>query len=220
MIEKLIELTNTIEFYQNGHFHLTNLKGEIGQFKTMEFNFVIEERDDNGKTYNVEHWNLIAHRTIDFKGIFEDLYLPYIKLKILNDHPLLWMYNQPNLECELIKFPENPSEFIGDLFFEYEKIAGNWIPLHKTFWALNKYYKENGKRNISVPKPLKEPIEKVCKKHGVDFKVKKEIDSYDKGYANRPNAKLLIFGNEDASPDNYNLGQPYIIADEFIANKK
>ena len=67
---------------------------------------------------------------------------------------------------------------------------------------------------------MKEPIEKVFKKHGVDFKVKKEIDGYDKGYANRPNIKLLIFGNEDASPDNYNLGQPYIIADEFIANKK
>ena len=72
---------------------------------------------------------------------------------------------------------------------------------------------------MSAPKPLIEPIKKVCKKHGIELKVKKEIGGYDKGYANRPNVKLLLFGNEDVSPDNYNLGQPYIIADEFLANK-
>ncbi|WP_299016208.1 hypothetical protein [uncultured Polaribacter sp.] len=186
----------------------------------MEFNFVVEEQDDFGKMHNIEHWRLIAHETIDFNGIYADLYLPYIKLKILIDHPLLWTYNKAELECELIKYPENPSEFMGDLFFEYEKVAGNWIPLHKNFWDLNEYYKQNGKRNLSIPKPLKESIEKVCKKHGIDFKVKKETDGYDKGYSNRPNAKLLIFGNEDISPNNFNLGQPYIIADEFIANRK
>jgi hypothetical protein len=42
------------------------------------------------------------------------------------------------LQCELINYPKKPSEFIGDLFFEYEQIAGNWIPLHKNFWAMNK----------------------------------------------------------------------------------
>jgi hypothetical protein len=221
MIEQLIERTNTTEFYQNGHFHLTELNGQIGQFNTTEFNFVAEEQDDFGKMHKVEHWRLIAHKTIDFIGIYADLYLPYIKLKILTDHPLLWTYNKAELECELINFPENPSEFIGDLFFEYEKLTGNWIPVHKNFWSLNEsYYKTKGKRNLSIPKPLKEPIKKVCEKHGIEFKVNKEADGYDKGYANRPNAKLLIFGNEDVSPNDFSLGQPYIIAEEFIASRK
>ena len=122
MIEQLIERTNTTEFYQNGHLHLTELKGQIGQYKTMEFNFVVEEQDDFGKMYNVEHWRLIAHKTIDFSGIYADLYLPYIKLKILTDHPLLWTYNKAELECELIKFPENPSEFMGDLLDRAGKV--------------------------------------------------------------------------------------------------
>ena len=124
MIEQLINRTNTKEFYQNGDFHLIDLNGQIGQFRTMEFRFVIEERDNYGKLQNVEHWKLISHKTIDFKGIFADLYLPYVKLKILTDHPLLWAYRKAELECELNKFPKNPSEFIGDLFFEYEKYTG------------------------------------------------------------------------------------------------
>jgi hypothetical protein len=56
----------------------------------------------------------------------------------LTDHLLLWAFNKAELQCELINYPKKPSEFIGDLFFEYEQIAGNWIPLHKNFWAMNK----------------------------------------------------------------------------------
>ena len=67
---------------------------------------------------------------------------------------------------------------------------------------------------------MKAPVEKVCKKHGIEFNIKKEVDGYDKGYLNRPDAKLLIFGNEDVSPNNFSLEQPYIIADEFIASLK
>jgi hypothetical protein len=220
MIEDLINRTNTNEFYQNGYLRLVELTGRIGNSQTLEFSFVVEEQDDLGEMQNIEHWIIIAKEAIDFKGIFADSYLPYIKLSILTDHPLLWVLNHPELECELIKYPENPSEFIGDLFFEYESVGGNWIPLHKNFWALNKFYKETGKRYMSIPSPLKGSIEKVCKKHGIEFKVKKEINRYQKGYTNRPNAKLLIFGNEEVCPNNYSLGQPYIIADEFIAKKK
>jgi len=186
----------------------------------MEFNFILDEQDLNGGRIDVEHWKLISHQTIDFKGIYADLYLPYIKLKILTDHPLLWTFTRPELECELINFPKNPSKFIGDLFFEYEKLTGNWIFVHENFWNLSESYKSKEQTNIEIQEPLKEPIEKVCKKHGIEFKVKNVQDGFDKGYANRPNAKLLIFGNEDVSPNDFNLGQPYIIADEFMASRK
>jgi hypothetical protein len=217
--EQLIERTNKKEFYHNGRLLLKDLNGQIEQFKTLELNLLLDEQDDYGQLANLEHWRLICHQTIDFRGIFADLYLPYIKLKILTDHPLLWEYTKPELECLLNYFPKNPSEFIGDLFFEYEKITGNWIPINDTFWSLNEHYKKMGKRNLSIAKPLREPIERVCEKHGIEFIVENEIDGYNKGYANRPNAKLLIFGNEDVSPNDFNLGQPYIIADEFLANR-
>lgn len=219
MIEQLIERTNKKEFFQSGRIHLTDLIGQIGQLKTLELNLILDEQDDYGKLTHPEHWRLICNQTIDFRGIFADLYLPYIKLKILPDHPLLWTYTKPELECILNVFPKNPSEFIGDLFFEYEKITGNWIPINNTFRSLNEYYKKKGKLNLSIAKPLKEPIQRVCEKHGIEFIVENEIDGFSKGYANRTNAKLLIFGNEDVSPNDFNLGQPYIIADEFFANR-
>jgi len=220
MIEELIERTNRKEFYQNGRLILTELNGQIGDINTMEFNFEIDEQDNDGNLVNVENWRLISRQTIDFKGMYTDLYLPYIKLDILTEHPLLWTFNKPELECELKSFPKNQSEFIGDLFFEFEKITGNWIPLHKHFWAFNEYFKKNGKRYISIPKPLSIAIQKTCEKHGIEFKIKREIEGDNKGYADRPNVKLLIFGNEDVSPNDFSLGQPYIIADEFVANRK
>jgi hypothetical protein len=35
-----------------------------------------------------------------------------------------------------------------------------------------------------------------------------------------PNAKILMFGNPDVAPYEYNLGQPYIIANKFTAERK
>lgn len=161
-----------------------------------------------------------SHGTIKFTGIYADLYLPYIKLKILNDHPLLWAFNKREFECELKGFPKNPSEFIGDLFFEYEKVTGNWIPVHVDFWNLNKYFKSRGERFISIKEPLKDSVEKVCQKHGVDFVVTNVVEGAGRGSLNRPDAKLLIFGNEDITPNEFNLGQPFIIADEFTAKRQ
>ncbi|XLS29034.1 hypothetical protein ACJD0Z_17775 [Flavobacteriaceae bacterium M23B6Z8] len=220
MLEKLIKRTNTSKFYQNGYFHLTKLKGHIGHFKTMEFNFIVEERNEYGKINDVEHWRLISHNTVKFSGIFKEQYLPYVKLKVLLEHPLLWTFNKNKLECELKGYPTNASEFIGDLFFIYEKYGGNWLPLNKNFFNIKEYYKRNGKMNLEISEPLAEPIRIICHKHGIEFNVENVIKGFEKGYAYRPNAKLLIFGNEDVSPNNFNLGQPYIIADEFIANRK
>ncbi len=67
---------------------------------------------------------------------------------------------------------------------------------------------------------MREPIMKVCKDFGIEFRVNEVISGDDKGYAHRPDLKLLMFGNEDVSGYDYNLGQPYIIAEDFIADKK
>jgi len=220
MLEQLIEKTNAAQFYHRGRIHLTELKGQIGYVKTMEFNFVVEERDDYGKLTDVEYWRLIAHNTIKYSGLFVELYMPYVKLKVMDEHPLLWPFTKNELICELHGFPDNPSEFIGDLFFAFEQKAGNWIALHEHFFNIKQYYLENGKKNLRIPEPVVEPVRQVCEKHRIEFNIESVIKDSDKGRKHWSNAKLLIFGNEVVSPNNFNLRQPYIIAEEFMASKK
>ena len=65
MIEQFIERINTTEFYQNGYLHLTGLKGQLDKFKTMEFDFVVEEEDNFGENHNVECWQTNIFHTLN-----------------------------------------------------------------------------------------------------------------------------------------------------------
>jgi len=187
----------------------------IGQFNVAEFDFVIEELDVE-TVGNVEHWRITSHQTKKIKDIFTEQYLPYIKLKIFNDHPLLWPYKSKELECNLSGFPKGLSEFMGDLALEYEETSGNWLPLSSDFFSMQMSYFENGRISIGIVEQLEPGIRSICEKHGIRFEVENKIEQ-DYSYSN---LKVLIFGNSDVSPYNFNLGQPYIIAEEFFATKK
>lgn len=219
MINQLIERTNRTSFYSTGRILLAKLSGNVKPFNAMEFNFIVDEQNEYGDFIDVEYWKIVANRMVGFKGIFTETYLPYIKLKLLQDHPLLWTYNKNELECKLIGHPDNLSEFIGDLSLEFEKVAGNWISLHQHFWNLDTFYKDNRSLSLFLSEPLGESVRKVCNKHNIEFQIENVIEGKKKGFFNRPDVNLLLFGNEDVSPNDFNLKQPYIIADEFIATK-
>ena len=78
---------------------------------------------------------------------------------------------------------------------------------------------QHTKNIIAIPKSLEQSIKRICDKHELHFKVTNEIIGEDKGYSNKPKSRILIFGNEDVSPNDFNLHQPYVIAEEFIAEK-
>jgi len=62
-------------------------------------------------------------------------------------------------------------------------------------------------------------IKELIDEFNLSIEIKEIRTGEDKGYFDRPNLKILIFGNPDVSPNNYYLGQPYIIAEEFTASK-
>jgi hypothetical protein len=219
MINELIEKTNKEEFYQNDNIYLINTKSDIGELNIAEFNFIIEERDIYGNMAKSTLWKIISNRTIEFKNFHNSNLLPYVKIKIIENHPLLWNFHEDNYECVLNGFPEKPNEFIGDLHFEFENLTGNWLNLNEFIHNINEYYKKNNSTTISIPKSVKDIFEKVCLKHKVELNIENIKKNHKKGFTNRPNAKLLIFGNEDVCPNDYNLFQPYIIAESFMATK-
>lgn len=100
-----------------------------------------------------------------------------------------------------------------------EKETGNWITVNKYFWNNEEFYQKYSKRTIMIPKSLGNSIMRVCKKNDMDFQIKNEIVGEKKGYEDKSKVKILIFGNEDVSPNDFNLSQPYIIAEEFIAER-
>jgi len=138
--------------------------------------------------------------------------LPYVKLKILENHPLLLKYHENIMECEIKGKPENSNEFIGDISTILEEETGNWITANDYFWNSEEQFKLYSYRIISIPKSLVKPIKQVCEKHELNFIVKNEIIGDSK-------SKVLIFGNEAVSPNNFYLNQPFIIAEEFTAER-
>ena len=217
MIQKLIDKTNTSEFYYN-----CDLKLESYNFKTSDriFEIILSiNQISYDEPIEYEEWKITCINTERQAGFFWDIMLPYVKLKILEEHPLLWEYQDNQLECEINGVPENVNEFIGEISNVLEKETGNQISVKEYFWNNEEYYDKYSKRTISIPKSLEKPIKKICDKHNLSFKIDNEIIGDDKGYSYKPNSKLLIFGNEDVSPNDFNLHQPFIIAENFIAER-
>lgn len=217
MIEELIKKTNDKEFYND-----CDLKLESYRFQTSDSTFeMIFSINQNSYDIPVEYeeWKLTCRNTEKFDGFFWSLTLPYVKMKILESHPLLIIFHENEIECEIKGKPENVNEFIGDISNALEKETGNWITVKEYFWNNEEYYEKYSKRTISIPKSLENSIKEICKKHRMDFQIKNEIVGEDKGYAHKPKAKVLIFGNEDVSPNDFNLNQPFIIAEEFTAER-
>ncbi|SDH77925.1 hypothetical protein SAMN05421846_10225 [Chryseobacterium taeanense] len=70
---------------------------------------------------------------------------------------------------------------------------------------------ESNAEYINLPEILVGPFGVLCKSENLQLQIVDQFESnYDK-------MKVLIFGNDIVSPDNYCLNQPYIIAEKFTA---
>jgi hypothetical protein len=217
MIEDLIKRTHTDDFYQNCDFKLESFNFKTSD-NTVEMIFSI-----NQISYDIpvehEEWKITCRNTEKYHGFFWNILVPYTKLKILDKHPALLLYNHNELECEIIGVPKDINQFIADISMILERETGNWITVTDILWNSEEHYKLFNKRNISIPKSIGNPIKKVCTKHNLAFKVTHEVTGNDKYYAHKQISKILIFGNEDVSPNDFYLNQPYVIAESFIAER-
>jgi hypothetical protein len=126
----------------------------------------------------------------------------------IEDHPLLWIYHEDKSECELTGDVENINDFIGALYLEAEKKTGNW---------LNFRFNTHKRKIFNVPRSLANILELVAERFELKFEVITIETGVYKGYANKPNAKVIKFGNEDVSPNRFNLRQPHVTDEEFQA---
>lgn len=217
MIEDLIKRTHTDDFYQNCDFKLESFNFKTSD-NTVEMIFSI-----NQTSYDIpiecEEWKITCRNTEKYHGFFWNILLPYTKLQILDIHPALLPYNHSELECEIIGVPKALNQFIADISIILERETGNWITVPDILWNSEEHYRLFSKRNISIPKSICKLFKEVCTKHNLVFKVTHEVTGHDKRYAHKQESKILIFGNEDVSPNDFYLKQPYVIAEIFTAER-
>ena len=213
MIETLIERTNTVEFYQDSDLKLLSYSFNPSSRK-CEFIFSI-----NQISYDIpieyEEWKITGENTIEIEGFSCEILLPYVKMEIIENHPLLWEHNEKKFECKLKGIPENFEQFFGDLFLQFEDKTGNWITINDYFWNNRENYERYNERMIIIPESIVSIFEIAAKRNNVDFKVIKE--NFDDENENL--YKILFFGNCDVSPNDFSLRQHYIIAENFIGER-
>lgn len=144
--------------------------------------------------------------------------MPYVKMRLLEKHPLLWKYHDDELECEIKGAPADINKFVFDLIHLLDKKTGNWIDLKDIMWNF-RHHMFKIPRTINISKSLEEDIREICNEQNLSFKVNKYRTGIDKGFSNKPDTKLLMFGNEDVSPYESASRQPYIIAEKFEAER-
>ena len=216
MIQQLIQLTNHPEFYQNCDLK-TESYGVNLKYRTAEIILSINQISYD-EPVEYEEWKISGHGLEKIKGFDFDCMMPYVKMRLLEKHPLLWKYHDDELECEIKGTPANINKFVFDLIQLLEKKSGNWIDLKDIIWNFRDYMFKIP-RTIKIPKSLEEDFQNVCAAQNLSFKVNKYRTGIDKGYANKPFTKLLMFGNEDVSAYESASKQPYMIAEKFDAER-
>lgn len=204
MLERLIEITNSEWFLEEGHIAI---KEVIARQQTFDLKLIfdIEYTFDDLIKYHCEiYCEGIAYTT---SNRLHEYKRPYNRINLYSDHPVLWNYEGSHY-LTLKGSNANISEFIGDLFIIHDKACGDWVDFHWIFHSLPDRLNSPEGVRIDIPKKLFNHYLPVFNKHRVTHIIDETTD-YKYDYS------VLIFGNPDISPDDYNFGQPYIVAERF-----
>jgi hypothetical protein len=207
MLERLIKITNSEWFIQEGHVAIKEVIARTQTFD-MKLVFDIEYSFEDLIKYHCEIFcEGIAYTT---SNSLHEYKRPYNRINLYNNHPVLWNYEGSHY-LTLKGSDTNISEFIGDLFITHDKACGNWVDFHWLFHSLPDRLNSLEGARIAIPKKLFDYYLPVFNNHMVTFTIDESTDcKYD--------YSVLIFGNPDISPDDYNFGQPYIVAEKFSEN--
>ncbi len=212
-MSELIERSNSIKFYHDCDFNLESTYFDAKK-KLFELTFSI-----NQASYDVpieyEEWKIKCEETIDFRGFNNKILLPYIKIEIIEKHPLLLEYQEGKTDFFIKNAPLNLNEFYGEISMILEKEFGNWIKLDDLFWNLEDCFIKDKEKYLAISDSLLERVKTICGKYNIHYRSGKRQTGKDLGFYNKPNSKLLIFGNTDVCPNHFNFKQHYVIAENF-----
>ncbi|KQM54303.1 hypothetical protein [Chryseobacterium sp. Leaf201] len=221
-MEELVEISNSENFASQGFTYLKKLIFEADRSKLQLQITLIDE------TEKEDDWVINAENVFGFKNFDSGNLMPYLKINIYEDHPLIKIIESPEIQCRITGVPDNKFEFLGKFYQLLQNNIGSWKKLEDFFYNTQNLFgekeipdnfkglmdKESDAEYITLPKVLLNAFRELCRSENLQVQIE---DEYESDYKNM---KVLIFGNEIISPDDYNLNQPYIIAEKFTAEKK
>jgi hypothetical protein len=207
MLEQLISLTNSEDFFSHWHLTMGHLY-YVPETETLKFVLqTVKDYDEDieatRKFWEVECIEVSAER------ITQRVFVPNMHINVLTEHPLLWNYEATRY-LTLRGKPKDVSQLMGDLFLKHVDVCGNWLDFNHLFRAVYNLLPKEGKILIEMPERLISEYKEVFDRHEITF-------TEEPGQDGETGLKVLFFGNKDISPDEYNFYQPYVIAKNFSA---
>lgn len=204
MLERLIEITNSEEFLQDGHISIKEVVVRQREFD-LRVIFDIKYSVEEITKYHCDiYCESIAYTT---SNRLHEYKRPYNRINLYRDHPVLQNYESSHF-LTLKGASVNIAELLGDLFIVHDKTCGNWVDFHWLFNSVPNHLETKEGATIEMPERLLESYKPIFDKHKLTFIIIETTDVQN-------DYSVLVFGNPDISPDNYNFGQPYIVAEKF-----
>jgi hypothetical protein len=204
MLDELRRLTSTEPYKSRGGMWIKEIV--IMPWQNPEAKFVFELSDDDVLGAEPQVWEVICSDLAGTEGIPQAL-IPRTQIKIYNNHPLLWNFEN-EIFFSIKSKTDDISSLMGDLFIQHSKTCGNWIDFHWLYSGLPETLSTMRENQLAIPQPLQNACFSVLDKYRVEYSIN-EIKENKNGYS------VLLFSNTESWPDEECFGQSHIIAKEF-----
>jgi hypothetical protein len=210
MLEQLIQLTNSLDFVENGHFSVLEVIAPPPRNKVVfKLEALVEDPQSHESTRQV--WEVTCLDVLDMGGLL-DYNWPYSRLNIYKDHPVLYNYESARATLRLAPPYSNSTDLLGSLYMAHDAACGHWVNFQNTIYRLTEQLqKGDNKVELSIPTPLVQAYSKACQQQGVSCTV---VNTREAGYTSSK-LQALILGAPEACPDDFRLWQPYVVAHRF-----
>jgi hypothetical protein len=206
MLEKLLQLTNSTDFWDNWAFFLTEISLPARSTTLRVKLEAIYDGFDEQHFDKVKIWELLCN---NYAAHHLELgYLrPFYQMKICEEHPLLSNHQSDFYLLKVNGYCSDPLALSDELFAVHYQATGGWPDFVERFGYLHKTAKEEINDEFQLPEPLVSIYSPVFQKYGL-------CTSWKMHYESNEEFKVLLFSGENY-PDNINRGQYYIVAGEF-----
>ena len=205
-LEQLIQLTNSGGFFRDWAFFLTGFN--LVPLTDRMIVLLEAHHDDfeENAVLDKRSWKIACNGFMDHR-LRAGYLIPFYRIKVIQNHPLLWNYGSKTYLSIYGGSCKDIALLMGELFLVHNQITGNWVQFHQIFGFLPKLLEEESQFQLAVPTPLIAHYLPVLHRH----EIRCSIETSPK---NEEESSVLLFSSEHF-PDNYDYGQPYIVAKSF-----